>query len=145
MRIHHSESEACCGACGAGAEFEKSGRPPDPRGDPVRVTLSADGVPVSLAVLVPDDREPGSLKVIPVDKPRLVIGRGKHTDILLNSGKVSREQCVLYCEGGSVFVEDLGSGCGTWLNRQRIKKIALHEKDVIFIADFQLRVTTFGV
>ena len=50
--------------------------------------------------------EDGSLdKVV---KDRFVIGRGKHCDLVINSGKVSREHAAILREGEDHFIEDLG-------------------------------------
>ncbi len=57
-----------------------------------------------------------------IGKDRFVIGRGKHCDFVINSGKVSREHAVMVRDEGAYFIEDLGSSNGTWFNKQRIKR-----------------------
>ena len=49
-----------------------------------------------------------------------MIGRGKHCDFVINSGKVSREHAVIMRDGGDYFIEDLGSSNGTFVNGERI-------------------------
>jgi hypothetical protein len=70
---------------------------------------------------------------------RFVIGRGKHCDFVINSGKVSREHAVILREGSDYFVEDLGSSNGTWFNKQRIKRRKIEDGDEYFICSEKIR------
>jgi hypothetical protein len=70
---------------------------------------------------------------------RFVIGRGKHCDFVINSGKVSREHAVIVREGDDYFVEDLGSSNGTWFNKQRIKRRKIEDGDEYFICSEKIR------
>jgi hypothetical protein len=70
---------------------------------------------------------------------RFVIGRGKHCDFVINSGKVSREHAVILREGADYFIEDLGSSNGTWYNKQRIKRRKIEDGDEYFICSEKIR------
>jgi hypothetical protein len=76
-----------------------------------------------------------------VVKDRFVIGRGKHCDLVINSGKVSREHAVIVREGNDFFIEDLGSSNGTWFNKQRIKRRQVQDGDEYFICSERVRLT----
>ncbi|QSQ16122.1 FHA domain-containing protein [Myxococcus landrumensis] len=72
-------------------------------------------------------------------KERFVIGRGKHCDFVINSGKVSREHAVIAQEGPDWIIEDLGSSNGTWFNKQRIKRRKIEDGDEYFICSEKIR------
>lgn len=72
-------------------------------------------------------------------KDRFIIGRGKHCDLVINSGKVSREHAVIFNEGGAWFIEDLGSSNGTWYNKQRIKRRPVEDGDEYFICSEKVK------
>ena len=74
-----------------------------------------------------------------IGKDRFVIGRGKHCDFVINSGKVSREHAVVVREGSDFFVEDLGSSNGTWFNKQRIKRRKIEDGDEYFICSEKVK------
>jgi hypothetical protein len=74
-----------------------------------------------------------------IAKERFVIGRGKHCDFVINSGKVSREHAVIVRDGPEYFIEDLGSSNGTWFNKQRIKRRKVEDGDEYFICSEKVK------
>lgn len=72
-------------------------------------------------------------------KPRFVIGRGKHCDLVIGSGKVSREHAAITREPDGWFIEDLGSSNGTWFENRRITRRRIEEGDEYLISSERLR------
>jgi pSer/pThr/pTyr-binding forkhead associated (FHA) protein len=87
-------------------------------------------------VLLADGRE-----LDRVVKERFLIGRGKHCDLIINSGKVSREHAAITREGSVWFIEDLGSSNGTWFDKRRISRRQIQEGDEYFICSEKLSCT----
>ncbi len=78
-------------------------------------------------------------KLDKVVKDRFIIGRGKHCDLVINSGKVSREHAAITKEGAEYFIEDLGSSNGTWYNKQRIRRRKIEDGDEFFICSEKVK------
>lgn len=74
-----------------------------------------------------------------IAKDRFVIGRGKHCDFVINSGKVSREHAVIMRDGADYYIEDLGSSNGTWFNKQRIKRRKIEDGDEYYICSEKIK------
>ena len=104
----------------------------EPQGD-VEVDVGSEAGAPALYMML----EGGELDRIA--KERFVIGRGKHCDFVINSGKVSREHAVIVREGPDFFIEDLGSSNGTWFNKQRIKRRKVEDGDEYFICSEKVK------
>ena len=89
-----------------------------------------------MLVLLADGRE-----LDRVAKERFLIGRGKHCDLIINSGKVSREHAAITREGNVWFIEDLGSSNGTWFDKRRISRRQIQEGDEYFICSEKIGCT----
>ena len=68
-----------------------------------------------------------------VQKDRFLIGRGKHCDLVINSGKVSREHAAIVREGDAWFIEDLGSSNGTWFEKRRLTRRQIQDGDEYYV------------
>jgi FHA domain len=104
------------------------------------VPLAAEGPAANAApgsptlVLLAEGRE-----LDRIVKDRFLIGRGKHCDLVINSGKVSREHAAITREGPAYFIEDLGSSNGTWFDKRRISRRQIQDGDEYFICSEKLR------
>lgn len=81
------------------------------------------------------------IKPVYLRKDRTTLGRRPYNDIVLNNPLVSGEHCVFELQGlADVYVEDLASTNGTYLNGQMIKsRQQLHDNDAIAIGNFRIQ------
>ena len=90
----------------------------------------------------------GSLKVkifdstgtqlVAVPKSTLTVGSANHCDIVLNHPSVHAEHVRGWLEGGRIWIQDLGTGAGTFLNGTRLpslKPMLVRELDVLKIGE----------
>lgn len=74
--------------------------------------------PYTLHIRMPD----GSTVNFPILKSMVTIGRAPENDLVINHPSVSRQHARIRVEADQVWVEDLGSSNGTFLNNQRLIK-----------------------
>ncbi|GAB4531408.1 MAG: winged helix-turn-helix domain-containing protein [Anaerolineae bacterium] len=75
----------------------------------------------------------------PLTGDAITIGRALENDIVITSKRVSREHARVRRQGWRVFLEDLGSTNGTFLNDERVLAVMeLHDGDHIKIGDVTL-------
>lgn len=85
----------------------------------------------------------GHLEFQPGSKPVRTIGRTPDNDIVLAHAQVSSRHALLHHIDGRLFVEDRGSGNGTFVRGQRIpphQKIAVQSGEKIYIGPMPLQV-----
>lgn len=70
--------------------------------------------------------EDNSKKVVEIFDQKFVIGRGKEADIKIVSQEISRKHIVIEQDHGSVFVTDLDSANGVYINNERIESGVRH-------------------
>ena len=109
---------------------------------PIRGRVASDTGRQGAPVVGRAGARPGLTHVLVVDGPgtrhelttgRNVIGRGTEADIRLPDTGVSRKHVDVVLDGGTAYVEDLGSTNGTLVNGRRISRQALADGDVIRI------------
>ena len=69
-------------------------------------------------------------KVIPI-RVRLTIGRGSECDLVLDEPEMSRKHAVIENSGDGLYLRDLGSANGTFVNGVQVKNAVLHPGDQI--------------
>lgn len=66
---------------------------------------------------------------VAISTERFTIGRGPRCNLVVRSERVSREHAVVTRVGDEVFIEDLNSSNGTWLNNERITRHQVSDGD----------------
>ncbi|MEE9911302.1 MAG: FHA domain-containing protein [Deltaproteobacteria bacterium] len=75
-----------------------------------------------------------------LDKGIVAIGRKPDNNIIIENQAVSGQHAIIETEGDQLFVEDLKSLNGTYLNGRRITRAELFNKDIILIGVHQLEI-----
>lgn len=87
------------------------------------------------ALVVVSGSSPG--RVIPIDKPRITLGRSG-CDVILDDSELSRQHAVLTLQGETARLMDLGSTNGTFVAQERIEEAELSERSEFRIGSHEL-------
>jgi hypothetical protein len=79
------------------------------------------------------------IKVVPLNKERMTLGRRPYNDIVVDNLAVSGEHAALQVIGHEYFIEDLNSTNGTFINEQKIKRQILKNGDLIEIGKYAIK------
>lgn len=79
------------------------------------------------------------IKEVQLTKDRTTLGRRPYNDIVIDNLAVSGEHAVLQMTGGDVFLEDLNSTNGTYVNGKAIKKKQLANGDSVEIGKYKIK------
>ncbi len=75
-------------------------------------------------------------------KPELTLGRSHEVDIVIDNKNISRKHCKLKQDIDGVWIEDLKSKNGVWVNGTRITEPQLlKDSDEIDLGDLKLKFT----
>jgi len=83
--------------------------------------------------------EGSTIREVPLDKERIMIGRKPSNEIQIENLAVSGEHACIVTILNDSFLEDLGSTNGTLVNGNQIKKHILQNNDVIEIGKYKLK------
>jgi len=78
------------------------------------------------------------LREVELDKDKMILGRKPHNDIVIAHSAVSGEHAAFSYSQNDVFVEDLGSTNGTFLNGRKVSKALLEDHDVVVIGKSEI-------
>jgi FHA domain len=137
-----------CGAFLAGREGETPGG--EPTTATYRIDETGELVPVDVEEVVTQE---GAALVIragggrvgesfPLMRDRMTIGRRPDSDVFLDDVTVSRDHALLVKRAGDIYLDDLGSLNGTYVNRQRIESHRLEDGDELQVGKFKLTFLT---
>lgn len=79
------------------------------------------------------------IKEVQLTKDRTTLGRRPYNDIVIDNLAVSGEHAVLQLTGNDVFLEDLNSTNGTYVNGKAVKKQLLQNNDTVEIGKYKIK------
>jgi pSer/pThr/pTyr-binding forkhead associated (FHA) protein len=79
------------------------------------------------------------IKEVQLSKDRTTLGRRPYNDIVIDNLAVSGEHAVIQMAGEQVFLEDLNSTNGTYVNGKAIKRQQLQSGDDIEIGKYRIK------
>jgi len=79
------------------------------------------------------------IKEVQITKDKTTLGRRPYNDIVIDNLAVSGEHAVLQMVGNDVFIEDLNSTNGTYINGKAIKKQLLADNDTVEIGKYKIK------
>ncbi|MCV2419483.1 FHA domain-containing protein [Paucibacter sp. DJ2R-2] len=79
------------------------------------------------------------IKDVQITKDKTTLGRRPYNDIVIDNLAVSGEHAVLQMVGADVFIEDLNSTNGTYINGKAIKKQLLANNDIVEIGKYKIK------
>lgn len=79
------------------------------------------------------------IKEVQLTKDRTSLGRRPYNDIVIDNLAVSGEHAVLQMTGNEVYLEDLNSTNGTYVNGKAIKKRLLQNSDLVEIGKYKIK------
>jgi pSer/pThr/pTyr-binding forkhead associated (FHA) protein len=101
--------------------------------------VAAQSAPILRVIGYRDNSYHGPRNDYPLSKSKIVIGRTKSCDIMVEDMLVSNKHVSLWFEDNEWHIRDLKSRNGTWLNGTRIEEpYLLDDGDVIRVGEMEL-------
>ncbi len=82
------------------------------------------------------------IKEVQLTKDRTTLGRRSYNDIVIDNLAISGEHAVLQLAGGEVYIEDLNSTNGTYVNGKAAKKQLLRNGDTVEVGKYKIKFVT---
>ena len=79
------------------------------------------------------------IKEVQITKDKTTLGRRPYNDIVIDNLAVSGEHAVLQMSGNEVYLEDLNSTNGTYVNGKAVKKQLLQNNDTVEIGKYKIK------
>ena len=139
--FHNSDAHKYCGRCGALliAENQGTGEITGPLAisDEEVETGAWQGPAIDGPTLaVRAGGPPGA--IFTLDREAVTIGREPTSDVFLDDVTVSRNHALLVRRRDGLYIDDLGSLNGTYVNRRRIESHRLADGDEIQVGKYKL-------
>ena len=79
------------------------------------------------------------IKEVQLTKDRTSLGRRPYNDIVIDNLAVSGEHAVILMAGNDVYLEDLNSTNGTYINGKAVKKQQLQNNDTVEVGKYKIK------
>jgi pSer/pThr/pTyr-binding forkhead associated (FHA) protein len=79
------------------------------------------------------------IKEVQLTKDRTTLGRRPYNDIVIDNLAISGEHAVLEMQGDKVYLEDLDSTNGTYVNGKAARKLLLQHGDIIDVGKYKIK------
>ncbi|MDO9236929.1 MAG: FHA domain-containing protein [Aquabacterium sp.] len=79
------------------------------------------------------------IKEVQITKDKTSLGRRPYNDIVIDNLAVSGEHAIMQLVGNEVFIEDLNSTNGTYINGKAVKKQLLAHNDTVEIGKYKIK------
>ena len=79
------------------------------------------------------------IKEVQITKDKTSLGRRPYNDIVIDNLAVSGEHAIMQLVGQDVFIEDLNSTNGTYINGKAVKKQLLQHNDTVEIGKYKIK------
>jgi len=85
------------------------------------------------------------IKEVQLTKDRTTLGRRPYNDVVIDNLAISGEHAVFQMAGNEVFIEDLNSTNGTYVNGKAVKKQPLHNGDSVEVGKYKIKFVSEAV
>src|SRR5438132_576094 len=79
------------------------------------------------------------IKEVQITKDKTTLGRRPYNDLVIDNLAVSGEHAVLQMVGTDVFIEDLNSTNGSYINGKAVKKQLLAHNDTVEVGKYKIK------
>ncbi len=79
------------------------------------------------------------IKEVQLTKDRTTLGRRPYNDVVIDNLAISGEHAVFQMMGSEVFIEDLNSTNGTYVNGKAAKKLQLNNGDTVEVGKYKIK------
>ena len=79
------------------------------------------------------------IKEVQLTKDRTTLGRRPYNDIVIDNLAVSGEHAALQVTGGEIYLEDLNSTNGTYVNGKAVRKQLLQNGDTVEVGKYKIK------
>jgi pSer/pThr/pTyr-binding forkhead associated (FHA) protein len=85
------------------------------------------------------------IKEVQLTKDRTTLGRRPYNDVVIDNLAISGEHAVFQMTGSDVFIEDLNSTNGTYVNGKAAKKQQLQNGDTVEVGKYKIKFVSEAV